>query len=496
MGKDGQNVYLDRIEWEGLQSKRIIKENISSVILKDTANEIEIWRGEDYKIKAKITGVFMHGEDTLSYKGKAGEIIKPVEITGENYHGIEKFKLEHCYIGNESSTGAVDVSGNFYRNYSIELMTYHVERKTNSKEEVSWLTDWYINSHKMNFFYPRLTTRKVSETFIRNRGTRNDDEDDVIFNGFNSNNSGRDYAIIDCDDIKFIIHSVPKGYEPNWSEKVGIEYRKEFGIIPDVNKKEAISEIVSFIIGRQLIHVGSTSFSSLGYAIEDTFKNPNVDNILSLCQKSDIPPIRLGTYETMDRIELVLKQIVPKYLKLRDELKLNDALLRYWLSSTLPIGSNLPVLANGVEILASAWFASNKSKVKGVYMPKSKFDNLLGKDFDEIEEKLKNVEYGDRIVRRMRNTFQLGVNERLQFFFDEIGLKIGEVEKKAIRARNSMAHSRLSEEKEREMIYLSNAYRTLFNRILLKILDYKDDYVDYSVLGFPEKNIDKPLGDV
>ena len=96
----------------------------------------------------------------------------------------------------------------------------------------------------------------------------------------------------------------------------------------------------------------------------------------------------------------------------------------------------------------------------------------------------------------MKNTFQLGVNERLQFFFDEIGLKIGDVENKAIRARNPMAHSTLPEAKEREMIYLSNAYRTLFNRILLKILDYKEDYVDYSVLGFPEKNIDKPLGNV
>ena len=45
------------------------------------------------------------------------------------------------------------------------------------------------------------------------------------------------------------------------------------------------------------------------------------------------------------------------------------------------------------------------------------------------------------------------------------------------------------------MINLTNVYKTLFNRIFLKILGYQENYVDYSTLGHPEKNIDEPSGD-
>jgi len=154
------------------------------------------------------------------------------------------------------------------------------------------------------------------------------------------------------------------------------------------------------------------------------------------------------------------------------------------------------VLATSVEILMNAWYKSNKSKTKGTYMPNAKLDELLEDEFEAIEAKLEGVEYGDRILRRMCNAFQMGVNERFDFFFEEIGLPVGERERKAIRARNRIAHGSpglLDEHAYQKMVNDKLSYQTLFNRILLKIMGYDGSYVDRSTVGWPELPLDQPM---
>jgi hypothetical protein len=88
-------------------------------------------------------------------------------------------------------------------------------------------------------------------------------------------------------------------------------------------------------------------------------------------------------------------------------------------------------------------------------------------------------------------------NESLEFFFDEINLPVGEVERGAIQARNPMAHGSsvlFDEAAHEQMLRDTFAYRTLFNRILLKILGYEGDYVDHSVPGWPERPLEEPMG--
>ena len=144
-----------------------------------------------------------------------------------------------------------------------------------------------------------------------------------------------------------------------------------------------------------------------------------------------------------------------------------------------------------------AWYKSKKSKTKGTYLPKKEFDKLLEDEFKALEAKLEGVTYGDRILNRMRNTFQMGVNQRFDFFFEEIGLPIGERERKAIKARNHVAHGSpalLDAGAYQEMIDNKLSYQTLFNCILLKIMGYDASYVDHSASGWQERPLDQPMG--
>ena len=81
-------------------------------------------------------------------------------------------------------------------------------------------------------------------------------------------------------------------------------------------------------------------------------------------------------------------------------------------------------------------------------------------------------------------------------FFDGIDLPIGDLENKAIGARNFAAHGSINESKTSilEQHKLAMAYETLISRVILKLIGYSGNYVDYGTLGYPERDINCPVG--
>ncbi len=266
--------------------------------------------------------------------------------------------------------------------------------------------------------------------------------------------------------------------------------------MPEEGTRASIANAVSFIMGRPLIGVGHTAFDEQGRAIEEVATSPlSQDDPIAACRRAEQPPVPLEKGMPTTFFEELLVLLVPRYLASNEELNLDDVLWGYWLSDRLPLGANLPMLATSVEILKKAWYSSRRSKSRGVYMPKREFDELLGEELAAAEEKLGGVEHGDRMARRMRSAYNFGSNESLEFFFEELGLPIGPAERSAMRARNPMAHGSstlLDRSRLQEMVDATLAYRTLLNRVLLKLLGHEGGYVDYSATDWPERPLEEP----
>ena len=479
---------LDYIEWEGLQKPYEIDSiDITDHIFTGTSL-IKIWRDESYNIKAIISGIPNKNDLEKISEGKiAGERIPTFQITGTSHGGTTSFELNGCYLTKITES----IIGNEQK-FEAPLMVTEVKKKTNNKKDVAWLTDWYLNGSDFNSYFPRCTDRKGIVNFERARSKI--DKETKKFSGGCKNSLDSDFAFIDVKDFRFIISRVPTGLGPDWSCNIGIEFRNEFGGIPNSDKRESIGEIASLIIGRQLLPIGHSTFSDDGYPIEHVSFSPWGSNVIDKCERSDESPIEISSGDRKS-FESILSDLSRSYLNLRDNLCLRDVLWQYWIAQDNPIGTNLPIFSSALETLKKAWFKSKDSKSKGVYMPKEDFNSLLEEDFKIIEEKLKEIKCHDRILNRMGNAFQMGVNEQFQFFFDEIALSISDIENKVINSRNKMAHghSTDSEEKQKEMVIMTWAYETLIHRVLLKILGYRGEYVDRSSLGFPKLNINTPM---
>lgn len=480
-----RNAHHHRIEWEGLQNPWMVEDLAESPMLPRGSERVDLRREEQYRIEAKIFGTLDESSaNLLPDLGETGEIIPDYRIEGSSHHGGFRYELDHCVVSGAFTNGT---------ELEADLKTYRVRRTASrNRGPRSWLTEWYLNAHDKSLLYPRLVEREFKETYGRNREYL---EDKVVFEGQWNKSLGR-YAFVETPDLAFAVELVPKGLGPSWCRSLSVEYRDGWGGVPEEETRRSIANAVSFLMGRPLVGVGHTVFDEQGRTLEDTALSPLQKDLVSMCQRAEHPPVSLDEKRPTYRFETLMAEFVPRYLELNGEFDFDNVLWGYWLFEELPLGANLPVLATSVEMLKRTWYASRQSKSRGVYMPKKEFDALLGEELTAIEEKLREIEYGDRMASRMRNAFNLGSNESMEVFLEELGLPIGSTERSAMRARNPMAHGSaalLDESRHQETVNDTLSYRTLFNRIMLKILGYDGAYIDYSAKEWPERPLDEPL---
>ena len=506
--------HFSRVEWEGLKNKYNLGKYgpIKSELLPKGTNELEVFRDGEYRLIGKIRGKFdkFTELDNLNIDSDPGEFINywNLEIsdpTTDPYHPLKIDYELNDIVGNIGTRRSID--GNHFE-YKFALSS--IKRIFDIKAKVDWITEWFLNG-PYGFIYPEVTEHNLVKKYKKKRRDINKtfkvEKSSTMHDYFHINFKQEEY-----DGQEFIIHSVPDIFSPSWSRKVGIEYRTEWGI-PSIEERKKISEIVSFIFGRQLIKIGSTKFTHDGWRTEDIAYNPAITpkiSLIALCKRDNTPPVEImykyrfisgrftGTFKK--NIDDHFKELIPKYLELRDELNLDEVLWRYWLSESLPSYAKLSVLAASFELLVDSWYKSKNSKIKGNFLPHDDFMNLFKEEFEIIKNKLENVdwdiqEFSDRFYNKIINSNQMGFNASIQFFFKELGLEIGKIEKEAIQYRNKSVHGHIiSKEESNKLIICENTYKTLVNRTILKILNYDWAYIDYHTMNYPLRHIDEPIG--
>lgn len=488
MGKEN-GLFIDYKEWELLTSELFISEVKPTDEINADIHSIKIYRDSSYKMNIELEGGTKSFSNVRRENGLSGEIIEGFVLEATAYNGETQYILEHCYLGDVHISSNIYEQGNTFRG----ILTSFKVKEIQSQEETDVLFDWFLNGPKGNLIFSRITNR--FEKRVVNKCRIGIDDKDNKSLKLESESDGPDYAFIDIGDIKFIVSLVPSHYPPEWSEKIGIEYRKEWGI-PNEGVRTAISELVGFIIGRQLLQVGTTRIDENGYVTEREAISPWEQNVVSVCQEPNNNPVNFS-YENIGMFERLMNQLLPRYLELRDQLDLSDALWKYWIAGNMPIGTNLPILAAAIEGLAKKWFKSKMSKTKGVYMDSKAFNKLLSAEIESIKQKMSQIENGQKMINKINFSYNMGANDRLNYFFEELNITVGEAERAALKARNAMAHGDASSSQETaQLVKMTRVYQTFFHRVILKLLGYEESYIDRGTVGFPERSIDEQSGEI
>lgn len=247
---------------------------------------------------------------------------------------------------------------------------------------------------------------------------------------------------------------------------------------PKLAEFEHYLAAIGFVIGRRLIPVGLTLFDEQARQRLHVLRSAWSVDLREEVRRPSRPPTSISAAS--------LSTLIPKFVARAVEFGLSDALWLVWLSSSVPMDAALPNLATALECVMTAWFRSTKTKSHAKYLDDKTWAGLSEKPLADLGTTLGERANADRILRRVKGANNFGVNERFERFFEEIELPVGEVELRAIASRNKAAHGgSFTASKYQSLSDTVLAYRTLFSRVVLKLLDWDSSYIDYSSYGFP-----------
>ncbi len=257
--------YPPDVEWEGLHKPYELTTFEADAPFPPGTEGIGLWRDESYKIQGRLSGVitepYNRSDMVPGISIPSITIIGTDKVLGVNFiddpvfediNPYFNYELPHCHIlGRQESWPTSSVP-----TFAHNLMVWRVRKSTPRPSETVRHTEWFLNGPGMEVVFPRSLERIIDKTYKKELGRGDVGAYPSVPMGSSEING---YAQIEYNSKRFIIFPVPKEYGPAWSQKLAIEYRPEWGGVPDADEREAIGEIVSFVLGRRLLPVGHTT---------------------------------------------------------------------------------------------------------------------------------------------------------------------------------------------------------------------------------------------
>lgn len=489
-----KSLYDPHREWENFDfpieiSKLTFEKNLHDL---PESCVIRIWRDESFKLRGSIEGYTLKAKSLSENKLAEGEgnFAELDTISGRGNSEETIYTLSECVIGSFSLTGIFYPGFGVPFSADLHFTTFKRESIQASSHFIPAIRyDWFICSH-VHFFYPYSTTRSNRDGTAKAREGFDSPLDKDILPVQHS----RDFFVINMPGYKCIVACVPKDFKVGWADCMCIEYRSDF-VIPDHSHRDSISNFLSFLLGTELLKIGSSELDRNGTSRQEAV-SPSGNDVVHKCQNGSTPPVQFNTTYEWGKIQHLVDTLFPVFIEQGKALNLDSVLWRYFQAKNLTVGVNLPVLSSALEKLASSYLRYH-TEISLAYLPEEEYTNLIAPELNTITQKLSSVEGAEKIINKIRGAFYRGTNEKMELFFNSIDLPISKLERQALKARNLMAHGGADAKSKKEalkQVLLTRAYETLFHRVFLRVLGYNDYYIDYYLTGRKSKKITVPTG--
>ena len=464
--------YYSEIEWELLQEDIIFENNLWNFKFPFKIPEINnfiIKRDESYKMLVKIDLEYdMNFSEEIYNMG----IIDEIKISSDIFS--KEYVLKNCTVLNMVSKPLINSHGLINLSLSPTIILY----RQIDLGSTAWIKEWYLNGPKDEKMFNRTISYRKTE--ICEKELNNCPSELNLGSKFimetSQKSSGSKYIFCKLDEENDIIISlVPNKMNPEWSNNVCISYASEDYILNKELRKD-IENIISFIFGRKLIKIGESYYDSKGYKIKENMLNPflnNNFNIKNICMSGASFPIPVEYFDP--KIEQILTDLINSFIILRDKLDFSTMFINYWNSTFLLPESKIILLAASLESIKKNWFKQKKYKENTTIIDK----NIFRKSIKDIKKQF-DEKFGDNpeIIGKFNQLNNRSINKSFEYFFKDINMEIGDIEKKTLQYRNKPVHGNdVYSESYLDLIIYSELYHIILNRVILILLGYDGEYI-------------------
>jgi hypothetical protein len=518
---------LDWLEWncipDSLNFKVTQHGSFPSCIEK-----VELSRGSDLKLLAlgKGNGYLGFSEDYHRIKKlRLGEVLPYLEDTLGTTEFGELVRLKGVSIPSSDSNP-------LEQKVFINAEVNEAEVIINCEAPITTHVEWIVNFSLKPYTFSRVTTREQYDTFTIQRSNR----DKIERNSSRKEDMSSDHFCCNCTvegkNWSLVVGKVTEKVSDPKTLPGFIEFSDINNCLPSENTKQIILASLSFTIGRQVVSAGSTSLAEGGDRVSYTVKKVSLLGQENTYKQGSMPPTPLDytlqkSYVDENKVSSIVNAVAAKM----KDLNMEYPLFLLWLGQVSPLDVRAAHLGAAIESLRDSYCNLETTLLpKNVWKTEIKqplldtFDavtangsgacirffafsilmeaglyrlaSLLLQDYPaNLDEAIKKCAAINILRKKLDNLNDKSSNMKYDDFFDLISLNIGEVEKAALRERNRPAHgSRYSSNQYPGLAMTTNALYTLFNRIVLKLTNAADCYIDYSTYGYPVRPIDHPLG--
>ena len=287
----------------------------------------------------------------------------------------EILELNYCKLKEKFVNVGMNNEYHFIFNVNDIKRTY----KTHNLKEVSYVKEWYFNSVHDNLVFTRSTKYGAKKEYVKIRD--NTPCDDVNFKEEYPQTISRDHLFLTLDEFKIILQRVPDEFGPKWSNNLCIEYHNVHNIpSQDIRKKTA--DIVSFLLGRNLIKIGETYYDSKWNVVGGLAISPNISsklNLKTISNYRDLPAICYydGFLDMFDW-EIYSSEIINAYLKC--DLDFSHVMENLLMSMCLPTEAEIIIIGGCLDEISNKWFKSDISPSKGKIIKANEFKGLISEE--------------------------------------------------------------------------------------------------------------------
>jgi hypothetical protein len=414
-------------------------------------------------------------------------------VAGTIYFSTDRVALEGIAGARAELSGVVTSSfrtsmGPSRRTTSSETAGVHRATVTlgTPDSEVSFTIDWLENFPQSSFHWPdsieTVTEEKITRSF-------SPPENDFVMVTREKGNSFSRTA------VKLVVQG--------WTMYVcALDRRKAAGGIdpgciifegkPSNEFRRSIHVALSFAFGAYLVELG-TSF----YGREWNLVEATAVSAYSLRGRVfDMAPLQLAPLgsrfeKSIDRAMLnrFVAGIVAKY----EELDLGNVSWAYWHACAATIHVAPANFGAAIEALQRAYIRANPDTVSTTILSGPVWKSLRRSLADAIDEADVAEGIGQALKAKLVTLNKLPQRQLLRSVLEANGLQLGQEEDAAWKRRNEAAHGMpVLPGEEAAAITDMRLLQTLFHRMLLRMIDAADIYVDYSSLGHVCRRLDTP----
>ena len=483
-------------DWEAIEFPIVLTEiqSITNHYIVPVDSILEVFRDQDYRLKGILKGLVTNPAD-LEYR-ENDEIKEVGFINGETLkaksnertYRINGFGISHIHHTPFKHNNKVLFE------FECQIYLHDIELLDENVESSDIICDFFLCSIPQIYF--NGMTKRIDKEIPCKFRMKFDDyqksNDDIRY----GNSSSWDYSVINYGDEKIIIQVVNKDLLPQNIDGILIEYRNSSAEYITEKFRKITEEYLSFILGTHLQKIGTSSFN-YGYKLRTAKSNNPWSRKIFKGENINPIPLYNGGGDR-DFFEKMLNKLFISFFNQYDQISFSSCLWKLWVGKSLPIGTDLPILSSGLETLIESYLKKNNLLPKYTKNQKKIYKDLISDEINSIENKLMDYQFKNSVINKLKNPYNFSIGEKMNLFFTHISFDFDKnsIENRALMARNSMAHQEVNLEsvkEQRQVKKISDAYITLINRVILKILGYDWYYIDYSKEGIRYLKIEENL---